>query len=454
MRTVIALGTRPEIIKLLPVFTELKKRKDELWTYHSGQHYDYELSKTFLEEFHLPEPDYFLSVGSTTHADQVGTILIKLEFLIHKVKPDLILAVGDTNTVLATALCAFKLNIPFAHIEAGIRSFDKTMPEEINRRIVDSCSELLFAPTDRAAINLIREGLPPDKVFITGNPVVDVCLKFLQHAKRNSNILDKLDLDPKEYYLLTVHRDENTRPKNLKKLVKILLSLRRKIVFPIHPRTEKGLIRLGLLNKLKKQVLITDPLKYTDFLKLFSSARAVLTDSGGIQEESCVVEVPCITLRYNTERVETLDAGINFLTGLQKDLIVKTIQYIETEEKILAQRLKKNKYLYGDGHAGEKIANIITGKYSNQELGIDSPNFIKSGYPLNIALYINQSSEFNNKTVREIEQKFKFKVISVYRGTTHLYATPTIKLQVGDILEIMTYSKKLKISVPPEIIGR
>lgn len=377
MKPAFVFGTRPEIIKLAPVIRAFERKGIEPLIIHTGQHYDYEMSKIFLEELELHKIDYHLEVGSGTQAYQTGIAMIKIEEVLMEEKPDVTLVQGDTNTVLAGALASVKLRIPVAHVEAGLRSFDRTMPEEINRILADHASEILFAPTEDAKKNLEREGIV-EGVYVVGNTIVDAVLQNSEIAERKSRILETLGLEPKEYALLTAHRAENTdSEENLKKLVEIIESLPIPVVYPVHPRTEKRLKSFGLWERLeaKEHVVLTKPLGYLDFLKLQKNAKFVLTDSGGVQEESIILNVPCLTLRYNTERPETIKAGGNVLVGLEKDRVLCYVDKLLNDEEFYG-RMASAKNPFGDGKAGERIAEILMDLYERGELKVKSSRFI------------------------------------------------------------------------------
>ncbi|NJE26310.1 UDP-N-acetylglucosamine 2-epimerase (non-hydrolyzing) [Thermococcus sp. MV5] len=377
MKPTFIFGTRPEIIKLAPVIRAFEERSIEPLLIHTGQHYDYEMSKIFLEELELHRIDYHLEVGSGTQAYQTGSAMIKIEEVLMKEKPDVSLVQGDTNTVLAGALASVKLRIPVAHVEAGLRSFDRTMPEEINRILADHASEVLFAPTEEAKKNLEREGIS-EGVYVVGNTIVDAVLQNSEIAERKSKILDKFGLRPKEYAVLTAHRAENTdSEENLKKLVEIIESLPITVIYPVHPRTEKRLKSLDLWNRLEKKVhvILTKPLGYLDFLKLQKNAKFVLTDSGGIQEESIILNVPCLTLRYNTERPETIKAGGNVLVGLEKERVLYYVDRLLNDKQFYEQ-MAKAPNPFGDGKSGERIVNILLQLYEKGELRVKSSRFI------------------------------------------------------------------------------
>jgi len=363
---VIVAGTRPEIIKLTPVIENLEKLNIDYLLVWSGQHYDYELCKIFFEEFKIPEPHINLNVGSGTHAEEVAKTMLRLEKVLIKHKPSIVIAEGDTNTVVATALTASKLNIPFAHIEAGLRSYDMTMPEEINRKIADAISDICFAPTELAAINLMHEGIPRNRIYVTGNTIIDVVLKYKDKAyKKGLELINKLNLEQQNYLLVTVHRQENTD--NSERLLRIFKALKKlseyyPVIIPIHPRTLSRLKEYGFYEKLSntKNFLMLKPLGYSSFLGLLMHARVVLTDSGGVQEEAFTLKVPTITLRYNTERPETVLLGANTLVGAEYQEIVNQTLKKATKYHEIRKRLEKVPNPLGDGRAGIRIAKILS----------------------------------------------------------------------------------------------
>ncbi len=377
MRPAFVFGTRPEIIKLAPVIRAFEERGVRPLLIHTGQHYDYEMSRVFLEELELDGIDYHLEVGSGTQAEQTGTAMIKIEKVLVNEKPDVVLVQGDTNTVLAGALAAVKLRIPVAHVEAGLRSFDRTMPEEINRILADHASEVLFAPTEEARRNLEREGIT-EGVYVVGNTIVDAVLQNSEIAERKSDVLERFGLNPKEYILITAHRAENTDSmENLTKLIEILEALPMRAIYPMHPRTRNRLKEFGLWERAGsiKNLIITQPLGYLDFLKLEKNAFVVMTDSGGIQEESIILDVPCLTLRYNTERPETVKAGGNVLVGLEKDRAIHYLQKL-IEEREFYRRMAEAPNPFGDGKAGERIVEILLELHDRGELRVRSSRFI------------------------------------------------------------------------------
>ena len=350
------LGTRPEIIKFSPIIRECTRVGLEFSIIHTGQHYSHNMDKVFFEQLRLPNADCNLKVGSGTHAEQTGKMLIGIERVLLKQKPQIVLVEGDTNTVLAGALAAAKLGIKVGHVEAGLRSYDRQMPEETNRTLADHCSDLLFAPTAKARDTLLNERIPKQKIFVTGNTIVDAVKHNIKIAneKGKTRIQKKLDLKPRTYFAVTIHRQENVdNPQRLHGIVEGLEKVQKDtgypIVYPIHPRTKKNLKKLCLqFNKIST----IDPLDYLSFLRLESNARLVLTDSGGVQEEACTLNVPCVTLRDNTERPETLEVGSNILAGTNPDKIVKCT-------RVMLEKKQRWKNPFGDGKAGERIVKIL-----------------------------------------------------------------------------------------------
>jgi UDP-N-acetylglucosamine 2-epimerase (non-hydrolysing) len=352
LRIAIILGTRPEIIKMSPIIRELQRRNLKFLVLHTGQHYSYDMDRVFFEQLSLPEPNNNLKVGSGTHAEQTSKILTGVESLLMRETPDIVLVEGDTNTVLGGALAAVKLGIKVGHVEAGLRSYDRRMPEEINRILTDHCSDYLFTPTQVTEEILLKEGIPSNKIYVTGNTIVDAICQNLLLAKQRSAILCELELNPGGYFLATVHRQENVdNQKNLRSIIQGLELVSRQyelpVIFPIHPRTKK-VIDLGLDPKLR----IIDPQDYLSFLLLEKYAKLILTDSGGVQEEACIQKVPCVTLRENTERPETVQVGANIVSGINpNDILCKA------ETMLGRKRTWVNPY--GDGHSAEKIIEII-----------------------------------------------------------------------------------------------
>ncbi|MDP2837211.1 MAG: UDP-N-acetylglucosamine 2-epimerase (non-hydrolyzing) [Methanobacteriaceae archaeon] len=412
MKIAIVIGTRPEIIKMAPVIDEIIKRNLDYVLIHTGQHYDHEMSDQFFSDLELPTPDYNIGVGSGSHGEQTAEMMKGIENVFLEEKPDMVMVQGDTNAVIAGAIVASKLHIPVGHVEAGLRSFDKTMPEEINRMVADVCSQLYYVPTEESAVNLIVEGINPKNVIITGNTVVDACLRNLKIAENNSDILDQFEVDEK-ILTLTMHRAENVD--NLERLTQITDALieldELTIIFPVHPRTLKNLENFGLLSKLVKKdnIKLIKPIGYLDFLLLLSNSDMVMTDSGGLQEEAITLDVPCMTLRYNTERPETVTAGGNILVGSNKDKIIETANLIMNDPKT-RETMKKAINPYGDGKASSRILNVTLTDYENGELEIKSPENIMNQFKRKIELIES------NITVREFESTQNALIRVVYEN--------------------------------------
>lgn len=320
----IVLGTRPEIIKMAPIIRACRRAEVEYSVLHTGQHYSYEMDQVFFNELELPKPQYNLDVGSGSHAEQTGKIMIGIEKIYQKDIPDIVLVQGDTNTVLAGALTASKLHIQIGHVEAGLRSFDRRMPEEINRIIADHISDQLYSPTENSRQNLLKEGINTEKITVTGNTVVDTIWQNIKIAQQKVHPLEDLDLESRHYFLVTTHRAENVDDPH--RLADILTGLKKiserygfPVVFPMHPRTQK---MVGEFSLSMDGIHVMDPVGYLEFLILESKAALILTDSGGLQEESCILSVPCVTFRENTERPETIDVGSNMLSGTDPEKIL------------------------------------------------------------------------------------------------------------------------------------
>jgi UDP-N-acetylglucosamine 2-epimerase len=355
MKIVSIVGARPQFIKAVLVSKELRKRHEEVLV-HSGQHYDIELSRIFFDELSIPKPDYNLEIGSDTHGRQTGKMIMRIEEVLIAEKPDLVLVYGDTNSTLAGALAAVKLHIPVAHVEAGPRMFDKSIPEEVNRVLTDHVSTLLFAPTQTAIDNLNREGVN-NGVYLTGDVMLDSFLHFRKIAEGNSQIIDKLNLRSGGYLLATVHRARNTDiEENLRGIIEAFLSLDEKIVFPVHPRTVKYLKQYGLYGQLRDaaNMILIAPVGYLDSLVLTQNAKKVLTDSGGLQKEAYFAGVPCITLDEATGWPETVEDGWNILVGSHRNKIIAAVKHFEPAGK--------QRDVFGNGRAAEKVAKVLTRK--------------------------------------------------------------------------------------------
>jgi UDP-N-acetylglucosamine 2-epimerase (non-hydrolysing) len=341
---------------MAPVIKEIENRGLHHIFVHTGQHYDREMSNIFLEELELPKLDHYLDVGSGSHCYQIGEILIKLEKVLLKEKPDFVLVPGDTNTSLAGALGASKIRTTLCHIESGLRSFDRTMPEENNRILIDHCSDHLFCPTETAIDNLEREGVG-DKALLVGDTMMDACFNNLKLAKEKK-IGERFNVEG-DYCLATVHRAENTNDeKRFRGIMDALLSTDIPIIFPAHPRTKKTLIENELMESVERSntLKMIDPVGYLEFLYLLSNAKLMLTDSGGVQKEAFFLKIPCVTLRDNTEWVETLECGCNILVGADTKKIREGI------EKMIDVKFEDFENPFGDGRASQKIVDVLMKK--------------------------------------------------------------------------------------------
>jgi len=415
-RLLFFVGTRPEIIKAAPLFHALRKSSEvQVDLVHTGQHYDWNMSGVFIEELGLPAPLHHLGVGSGSQPFQVHKIIERAEEIVGTHLPDAILAVGDTNSTIAVAILSSKMDIPFIHIEAGLRSFDLTMPEEINRRVADHVASLNFAPTERAASNLLNEGYPPERTFVTGNTVVDAVLKMLPKARAQSKILKRLRIDPSKFLLtVTIHRRENAdNPERLESIINALIELKEvQIVWPLHPRTKGSMEKADLLKRLytARHIKVTDPLSYLDFLKLLDSSTVVATDSGGVQEEAATLKIPCVVLRDSTERPEIIDEGIGKMAGAD-DLRIKRYVRDFLYNEALIERVKRAPNPFGDGSASIRISEILLNWLEKEKIALSSPRF-DSGAPTYAAFIVNE--EMSGHTVQDVE-KGLVKIVSIYR---------------------------------------
>ena len=385
MKIAIVLGTRPEIIKMASVMDEIQNKGHELLLIHTGQHYDKEMSENFFLDLKLPKPNYNIHVGSGSHGKQTGKMMEGIEEVLLDEKPDIVLVQGDTNAVLAGALVAVKLHIPVGHVEAGLRSFDETMPEEINRLAADVSSKLYFVPTEESAINLAMEGISRKRIFVTGNTVVDACFRNLKISEERDvgeyeKSLADLDIDNMENIVtLTMHRAENVDFKD--RLLNIIEALEElddtNIIFPMHPRTKKTMENFGLFDRLNdlSHVHIIKPVGYLDFLLLTSKSTLILTDSGGLQEEAITLDVPALTLRYNTERPETVTAGGNILVGSDKEAILKIL-----DDEEFRNSMKNAKNPYGMGNAAELMIKIIEDADAADSLKLVAPDEVMASF--------------------------------------------------------------------------
>lgn len=358
MRILNVVGARPNFMKIAPILREMRRYPAiEPLLVHTGQHYDEDMSRVFFDDLGLPRPDVDLEVGSGTHAWQTAQVMLRFEPVLEQARPELVIVVGDVNSTLACALVAAKRHIPVAHVEAGLRSFDRTMPEEINRQLTDAISDLLFTTCQDANENLQREGIPKERIFFVGNVMVDTLLQHRARAE-HSTIRTTLGLEGRDYALVTLHRPSNVDdPSVLSRLVETLCQISRwlPVMFPAHPRTMERLKRIKLTDALaRSNVRLLEPIGYVDFLHLMAHARLVLTDSGGIQEETTVLGVPCLTLRSNTERPVTITEGTNTLVGTDPDRILA-----ETE-RILNGGGKTGRIpKLWDGQAAQRILAVI-----------------------------------------------------------------------------------------------
>ncbi|MBK8550096.1 MAG: UDP-N-acetylglucosamine 2-epimerase (non-hydrolyzing) [Ignavibacteria bacterium] len=373
MKKIISVvGARPNFMKMAPIHKQLLKHKSKVLhkIVHTGQHYDSKMSGVFIKELELPKPDIYLAVGSKSHAEQKAHIMIEFEKIVLKEKPDLVLVYGDINSTAAASIVSSKMlnsngrPVPVAHIESGLRSFDRTMPEEINRMVTDVLADFLFVTEPAGIRNLKSEGISDRKIFFTGNTMID-SLKFYLKNISKSVILKELCISKNNFALVTLHRPSNVDSKeNMKKILSIFKSINKinpelDIVFPVHPRTIKMIEKFKLKNSFDEieNLIITEPMGYLDFLNLTFNSKFVLTDSGGIQEETTYLQIPCLTLRENTERPVTAEIGTNVICGLDEKFIIKKIREIETG------KFKKGKIpKLWDGNAAERIVKILLEK--------------------------------------------------------------------------------------------
>jgi UDP-GlcNAc3NAcA epimerase len=348
LKIISVVGTRPEFIQSAPVSRALRRKHQEILV-HTGQHYDYLMSQAFFDDLGIPAPDYNLEVGSGSHGYQTGQMLIRMEKMLRKEQPDLVVVRGDTNSTLVGALAAAKLHIPVAHIEAGERSFDRRMPEEINRLLADRLADIHFCVSHTSVQHLAAEGITA-RVYQVGDVMFDVTLQSLAVARRRSDIRQCLKLTPHKYILVTVHRAANTDdPKRLGEIVEALNNINERIVFPVHPRTQEALGRLGA--QFAPHVQVIEPVGYFDMLILEEGARLIMTDSGGVQREAYFLATPCLTLRQETEWVETVEAGWNRLVGTDPSKIIDAWRTFEPPLERPA--------IFGDGHASQHIVAIL-----------------------------------------------------------------------------------------------
>ncbi|MFN6946974.1 MAG: non-hydrolyzing UDP-N-acetylglucosamine 2-epimerase [Cytophagaceae bacterium] len=357
MKIITVLGARPQFIKASVVSKLLKDlQNSKEIIVHTGQHYDNNMSSIFFKELEIPKPKYHLGIGSDTHGTQTGRMLEAIEDVLFKEKPDCVMVYGDTNSTLAGALAAVKLHIPLAHVEAGLRSFNRKMPEEINRVLTDHAADILFAPTLVAVKNLLNEGIANNKIHFVGDVMYDIALYYAAIAEQKSRILDQLDLKPKSYILATIHRAENTdNDKRLRVIFEGLIKVSRDmpIILPLHPRTRKVLGKLQMLDNADSGLRLIEPLGYMDMVMLEKNARLIATDSGGIQKEAFFYRVPCVTLRDETEWVELVELGWNRLAV--PDDSMRVAQVIRST----LDSHGDDGNPYGNGHSAELIVKIL-----------------------------------------------------------------------------------------------
>jgi UDP-GlcNAc3NAcA epimerase len=352
MRILTVVGARPQFIKAAAVSRVIRQEHQEILV-HTGQHYDFGMSQVFFDELDLPAADYNLRVGSASHGVQTAQMIQKIEAVLQQEKPDLVMVYGDTNSTLAAAIAAVKIHIPIAHVEAGLRSFNRQMPEEVNRRLTDHSSTLLFTPTDLATQNLAQEGIIQD-VHQVGDVMYDVLLNYLDRAQPCSPLLETLGLKSGGYLLATIHRAENTdTPARLKAILQALSSTEWPVIFPVHPRTRQRIQQMGLEDILKRSshLQCVEPMGYLDMLWLEQNAHRILTDSGGVQKEAYLLGVPCLTIREETEWQETVDSGWNQLIPAEKSAILTALAD--------NSQPKSRPSFYGDGKAAQRITKVF-----------------------------------------------------------------------------------------------
>jgi UDP-N-acetylglucosamine 2-epimerase (non-hydrolysing) len=360
IRIINVVGARPNFMKMAPIIAAIRRRSSEVHQLlvHTGQHYDEAMSQAFFRDLEMPPPDIDLGVGSGTHAEQTARIMLAFEPVVHEHRPDWVMVVGDVNSTLACTLVASKLGIRVAHVEAGLRSFDRTMPEEINRVLTDRIADLLLTPSPDADANLIAEGICPEKIVRVGNVMIDTLLRRLELSQK-SGILERLRLERGEFAVLTLHRPANVD--DAAKLRGIFSALgdiagSLPIIFPAHPRTQSRLREFGIENP--RGLMVLEPMGYLDFLQLWRNARLVLTDSGGLQEETTALAVPCLTLRENTERPITVEQGTNRIVGSDPVRIVEAVSEVLSNGRLAGKRAPE----LWDGHAAERIVKALLGR--------------------------------------------------------------------------------------------
>lgn len=351
MKVLTIVGARPQFIKAFPVSNELQQDSDEVLV-HTGQHYDEKLSAVFFEELGMSEPEYNLGVGSESHGRQTAAMIEGIEEIVEAEAPDIVLLYGDTNSTLAGAIAASKSAPLVAHVEAGLRSYNRAMPEEINRVLTDHAADLLFAPSESAAETLQKEGIT-EGVHVVGDVMYDAILWAREVAQNESSILNQLDVTDSEFILATVHRAGNTGEQTkLRAIVDGLAATTKPVVLPVHPRTEKQLKEYGMWDDATEKLELTDPVGYLDFVRLIDGASQVATDSGGVQKEAFYLDTPCVTMREETEWIETVESGWNVLVGADQDAITRALSAADSSRPTPTP--------YGDGNAAEKIVNVLS----------------------------------------------------------------------------------------------
>lgn len=364
-KILLVVGARPNFMKVAPVYKEFKKYSDriDVRLCHTGQHYDVKMSDVFFQQLGIPEPDFYLGVGSGTHAVQTANIMVEFEKVCHEWKPDVVLVAGDVNSTIACGLVAVKLHIKLGHIEAGLRSFDRTMPEEVNRLLTDAISDYLFVTEKSGLENLKHEGVPDEKIIFTGNCMIDTLVSFLPQLPPSpprrgagGEVGEGQDEELKDYILLTFHRPANVDTKeffvNLKEFV-AKYGRDHKIIFPIHPRTRTNMVRYGMQIE-EPNLILTEPLGYLEFLHMMRHAKVVVTDSGGVQEETTYLGVPCITVRDNTERPITVEVGTNILAGTDFKNVFSAL------DDLMAGKVKKGEIPeLWDGRAASRVVEVF-----------------------------------------------------------------------------------------------
>lgn len=367
MKVIAVAGARPNFMKIAPLMRVLRQTPGvETLLVHTGQHYDEKMSQLFFDELHIPKPDLNLEIGSGSVSASMAKILLAFEPVLQKERPDLVIVVGDVTSTIACAFAAVQMQIPVAHVEAGLRSFDREMPEEINRILTDSISSFLFVTEQSGLDNLRNEGVPEEKVFLVGNVMIDTLLA--NKAKSDeSTILSQLELQPQGYALLTLHRPSNVDLKEV--FLRIFdavadVARRMPVIFPVHPRTRNRIAQFGIEDRIAAlpNLKLTEPLGYLDFLKLTAEAKVVLTDSGGVQEETTILNVPCITLRENTERPVTISQGTNVLVGTDTNKILAATNAVLSRPKSTARQPE-----LWDGRAAERIVQILVERMARRK---------------------------------------------------------------------------------------